>query len=762
MVKEDTVKRRGLILAIVLVALVHALVGLGTAGQAVVCEIADLGVYDLAGFQERMGFKQALATNPNYYGNLVGTELAPVYSKAQDTTYEELMCVGYNPHLEQLHAVVHVKKSSGYLGGICSSGSPEFVRFFVDWNNNGQWVFVGMVRFAAHDIPGQKPLEYALTVDVEAKGKLCTVENLPTVRAILSWNDPRYADDPAFIPVWGNVVDGRIQIEPVDMITLPDLFDFGGLTVPEGILKTLDLSATIQVTSPKSLPLVELALTYKDAAVPVPPHRFAFSEFQLALADPVDSGAAYVELASVVSLFSTDLQLLDVINFLSLTDGDTSYEELTCIGYDSDRRHLTGVFTVKLSSGYSGSLCDEGSKEYVAFWEYDEIEQMWVYLGTSAVSAYDIKSLPAGGLQYAVSLSEDFDHLRRPCTAGASVARIRAILSWNQPPPPLNPDWVPTWGNRLETTIHVKPGPIPSGNTPYIETVGNMAVCDIDQTTGRATGQGIIASFTANESPFGGTITITGYIDNPPSGVMENTEPPLLYRVEVSDDNGATWQPLNNSFDVWVRREIGLSPPVQEKLTQKTTDGMHYQYLEDGGGSHQRYYVLPVLAKWHTTSAHEGLWKIRILTKAGSVTGKTLCVDGSMRGEIAVRLDNERPEATLSIGSSVAGKCGFLKPGDILEGTYGVTDNQSLGALALNVIPSEPAHGKHVAPSSKSFSALSTSWVGKPWTLDTNGMDPCGYVVRLWVRDRTIVNSGSIGWTDTDDVGFCLMKEPEE
>ena len=34
-------------------------------------------------------------------------------------------------------------------------------------------------------------------------------------------------------------------------------------------------------------------------------------------------------------------------------------------------------------------------------------------------------------------------------------------------------------------------------------------------------------------------------------------------------------------------------------------------------------------------------------------------------------------------------------------------------------------------------------------------MDPCGYVIRMDVWDRTIVSGGS-GWHDYDAVGFCL------
>jgi hypothetical protein len=32
----------------------------------------------------------------------------------------------------------------------------------------------------------------------------------------------------------------------------------------------------------------------------------------------------------------------------------------------------------------------------------------------------------------------------------------------------------------------------------------------------------------------------------------------------------------------------------------------------------------------------------------------------------------------------------------------------------------------------------------------------CGYVVHRYARDRTIVNSGGIGWDTSADVGLCL------
>ena len=43
------------------------------------------------------------------------------------------------------------------------------------------------------------------------------------------------------------------------------------------------------------------------------------------------------------------------------------------------------------------------------------------------------------------------------------------------------------------------------------------------------------------------------------------------------------------------------------------------------------------------------------------------------------------------------------------------------------------------------------------WELRHEGMSPCGYVLRLDVRDRTITDVGhSEGFHDADEFGFCL------
>ena len=733
---------------------------------------------------ERKQFRKLLLKNPNYFGNLKVSPFKMVKKIIGDTTYEELKCVGYNPQLEQLEAVVFVKKEFGYLGDICSKGSPEYVRFYVDWKNNGDWDDVGMTSFKAYDIPGDKPLEYDATLKISPKEKFCKTENLPKVRAILSWNDPPTPNDPDFEPVWGNIVEARIQIDVFKFILIGDLLELVNLESPVDLLDTIDMAQPVSMIDPPELGLYELKEIYKDKGVPT--HRFAFSQVQKLLSKPtLTNELIKPTFAGEIAEFGIDTS--DLIDNLLEVDGDTSYEELKCIGYNPNERTLTGIINVKLPCGYLGDLCKKGSFEHVAFWEWDEIEQMWLYLGTASVNVHDIKSIPKKGLQYAVVLPVDLSHHRRPCINGASVVKIRAVLSWQTLPPPDRPNWPPTWGNRKETLIHVKPGHIQSDEpVPYLDGVGSMAVCSIDQVTGQATGESAgTAVFTADNSPFGGVLTITGFIDNAPKFVMEGTEDPIKYKIFVrpydplKPDLENPWQPLSNSFSVWINEQTGPGAlPVQRKITQKIdpSDG-YYTYLEDiHGSAWRRYAVGNILGKW-VTSGLSGLWEIRIAAKKPDGTvipgGVIGCLDGSTRSIVKVLLDNERPFADLTITGyqrdpdpviHPAVECGKFEIGDVIFGKYTATD-QHFRAINLSIQPDPnpalvgPAKPKPDPMGPTTYPAIPTGGVANhDWKLDTKDMRACGYTVRLWTEDRTIVNGGYIGWERGDYVGFCLLK----
>ena len=470
--------------------------------------------------------------------------------------------------------------------------------------------------------------------------------------------------------------------------------------------------------------------------------------------------------------------------FQQPTDGNTEFEELRCVGLRPGLDLLEGVLTVKKSSGYSGGLCTQGSTEYVAFWIDFGTGGGFTYMGTSTVRVHDLSAIPDQGIQYAVFLKTDLSKHIVPCTAGPRVVRLRAILSWEAPPPPGNPHHVPVWGNREECLIQLRPGVV-AGHIPVIETVGNMGIDDIDPATGLATGNGVGAAFTANQSPFGGVIKITGRIGDPPDN-FNGPAARFKYRVEVSRASVNDWKPLTNTIQVKISEflngvpqdcnpgflfdlicDVGLTPTDDG---DGLGDGW-YDYLDDYKGPWTRNLVQDQLASWSTDATMEGLWKIRITAKDMGPSPPTVFPGFQ---EVRVRIDNTAPTAALAItgatfnGNPIAAvNCGKFPVGTILTGTYEVHDpgtsspNQHFGSLSLDVIPDGPANGAVVNPSGRSFPVVPTTGEAGNWTLDTGGMEPCGYVIHLLGCDRTIWQSGGVGLCAAEDVGFCLEAAPK-
>ena len=83
-----------------------------------------------------------LAENPNYFGNLPGNEFKPVMPLLTDTSWEELVGVGYSADRQELEATFTIKLDSGYGGALCTAGSWEYVRFWV--NTGSGWQDAGL------------------------------------------------------------------------------------------------------------------------------------------------------------------------------------------------------------------------------------------------------------------------------------------------------------------------------------------------------------------------------------------------------------------------------------------------------------------------------------------------------------------------------------------------------------------------------------------------------------------------------------------
>ena len=369
--------------------------------------------------KERTEFVKLLAMNPNYFGTFPQTKLKAVMPMKHNTQYEELTCIGFYPEQDILEATVVVKLPGGYKGSLCTAGSFEYVRFYADWDGDGDFndlnEDVGMARFNAHDIAGGKPLEYCVTVRIDPDRKICTTERLVKVRGILSWNAPPPPNTPDFPPVWGNTVEVWIQIRPV-ATKLVDVFDVKKLA--PALLANINVNQPVSLA--KKLTPVELKELYKGKDVPE--LRFNMS-YVAKIATMIQKDPHLLAKYKVTpQLLATDVAAIydvAVANLGTILEPpqNIKYEGLTCVGLNYDEDRLVAILRVKLPCGYSGGLCTQGSQEYVAFWVDWDKDGFGAndYVGTASVNTHDIQKIPSGGLQYACSIRTDFASHRKLC-----------------------------------------------------------------------------------------------------------------------------------------------------------------------------------------------------------------------------------------------------------------------------------------------------------------------------------------------------------
>jgi hypothetical protein len=693
--------------------------GGGAAKNAVKLSISQLPIE-----QARANLHMLLLTNANYFGNIAESNLTPVLNISGDTSYEELGCVGLSLALSRLEAVVSIRQTAGYDGGVCSMGSQEYVRFYLSFDGGSTWQDQGLAGVTVYDIPGPKPLEYSVALPVSLPEDFCFLENLPQVRAILSWNYVPPANTPGYTPVWGDVVDVTVQSPASEFIILDKMLSLAKVELPSSLEKTVDLTQKIPAAPKKSLSTAELTKLYKGK--PVPAARFLYPEI-IKL-----SGAQNV--AALTTVASSAIDLGEAIATILSTSGNTDYEELDCVGLDPNRSTLVGVVNVKLPYGFNGGLCTAGSTEYVAFWV--DWGSGYEYAGTATLNTHDISALPAGGLEYAVVLPIDLTSHMQLCTTGAQTAKVRAILSWQTPPPTNDPNYVPVWGNQDNALVQIPSGqPIQAG-VPNIAIIGGIGLADID-TTGvtslpGATLPGAIFALqgtpadpydSARQCPFGGEIVIQGA---PSVGykyrvwVQDVSSPlpvPLTHYIETTDQYGHTTMQL---------------PDPQGFFTYLPNS----QNIDDN------------LAYWESSGNDlYNLW-LEIADLSDNVLNRT--------PNYLIQLVNTSPNAAIHIDSG--GDCKqFTAAQGPLDGHFVATESGTgtvgqIGHYDLGTLPGGNA------PSPSSGISDTGPAPGQPWSLSLAGMQPCGYVVELDVWDNTIVNSAPGNWNgNSASVGFCLI-----
>ncbi len=690
---------------------------------------------------ERQQLKHLLALNPNYFGTLVDSQLPPVFKLAGDTSYEELTCVGYDPRTAVLEATVSVKQNGGYDGGLCGPGSYEYVRFYLDYGAG--WEDAGVASINVHDVPagvdcaGQpwSPLSYAASLKITPNTSVCFFPRLPRVRAILSWKT--VPDGPDFVPVWGNVLEDTIQIKPRFWF-LKEYIDVLADLNKVKIVIPQDYQYAEEVVIPKPDPgplaLAELAKVYGGSfggktkgdetfaeEFAVPSHRFGFSHLEQYIQGSPVSELAYS--AKVSEWASIGLEWSDAVKALLDGAGDVGYEELECLGLDNTLDRVEATFRVKRPAGYGGSLCQSGSTEYVAFWATFDEDCTWTYLGTADVQVHDISSIPAEGISYAAALPVDLTHQRRECST-PRIVRLRAVLSWSSAPSTTNPDDIPYWGNRIDRHVQIAPGlEIPPGTvTPLISILGGIPVTQIGSASGLTTP-------TAHFSLLGGSSPADP--DNQgrpcPFARLVAVQGPAFvgysYRIQVREVGSLSWQTLNQNFEV--TDQYG-NTSVQSAV------GDYYPYLPDSVNQDN------LLAVWST--ADDTLWEVK------------LDISGVFGSDVhRVQLHNTQPVADIHV-NPLAGDCSKHTVGTVLDGTYVATDAY-LSAYSLGTLPYAAPAGQ-LSPEGAQYTATPSG--GSVWTLHTDNMTPCGYVLQVGVGSRAIYNSSPSYTSRSASVGFCL------
>jgi hypothetical protein len=686
--------------------------------------------------KERGMFKAYLLQNPNYFGNILKSKLKPILPISGNTYYEELGCLGYHPQQKRLEGVVYVSQPSGYGTDICGPGTPEYVRFYLSFDNGATWQDQGMTSFQAYNIPqgteGRKRLEYAVSLTVNPKARFCWTDPLIRARAILSWNNPPPANTPNWHPVWGNVRDATILVEPRRFIFPFELFEAAKVKYPPWFDEFLPPDLPIE-TKPKVLSATELAVHYKGQDVPV--HRFAFKEMSNFIYSKTNLNAE--AFATILPGIKLDPDIIGKL--FPKTDGDISYEELKCIGLDPNFPDtLVGVIQVKKASGYSGGPCTDGSREYVTFWaDFDGNGSFETCLGTAHVQVYDVK-VPDQGVYYAVRLPVNLAEYRQPCKKGPKLVRIRAILSWSVAVPCNDPSRVPTWGNREETLINI--APVAGAPAGKIAILGGIPTSLIDAVSGLTTPDAVFATNNLPpDNPDGNLLTADGR-PCPFAGRVTVQGAPLLgqsYKVEVTPSGGSA--PTTVVTDLTLTRQDGT---IWVHTANPIT--LRFDYVDFTVN------INSLLAQWDSTGDLK--WQVKLTTYDGA--GNPVGSDAHL-----IQLDNTWPEASIEITTGT-GNCGKFSIGTLLQGNF-VARDLYLSSYSLNTYPSVNPPGVGV-PSPASGLVNTAVTPGDTWSLDTTLMAPCGYVIWVGVGDRAIVNSQSLGHWNSASAGFCLEGGPKK
>jgi hypothetical protein len=181
---------------------------------------------------------------------------------------------------------------------------------------------------------------------------------------------------------------------------------------------------------------------------------------------------------------------------------DTTYECISRIGYDLQHEQLCATIEIKQASGYSGDAFIHGSEEFVRFYLSYDGGSTWLDQGMRSLSVFDERSPRPLVQRVALEIIST-----EKLGSEKILPRIRAVLSWNSPPPAGAPNWTPVWGNVVESNFQIMdsqvdiPGARLSARKNESPKSSSDAIERITETSGRTSiGQGRLQSTTVHST----------------------------------------------------------------------------------------------------------------------------------------------------------------------------------------------------------------------------------------------------------------------